>query len=430
MLRSLRRRLTLLSAGLTGAVLVVMALAALTLSEGRLAESTQANFLSNANGIVVKLQSDRIVSTAWLAQLEASEGLIISLRDAGTPLTFRGSWSPATGRQVLLDRAEAAGLALGVDAGSPPLSAIDTTSVSFQVRGDHGDQYLGTVVQIPGAGGWQSLVLLKDMSAHHRQVWVLRCAFAGLVLLGVAALVALCWCFAGRAIQPIEESQRKQAEFIAAASHELRSPLAVIRTSVTALDVDPGQAPRLRRSIENECARMGRLVDDLLALARSDAGTWSMARARVDVDALLLEASDRFGPIARQKGQGLALEVPERDLPPVAGDAQRLGQVLTILLDNAFSYGRQGGRVVLSAGAEGRWLTVRVSDDGPGIPPEHLPHIFERFYRADAARTTKEHFGLGLSIAKELAALHGGTLRVARTGPEGTVFELRLPVSA
>ena len=428
MLKALRRRLTLLSAGLTGAVLVVMALAALTLSEGRLADSARTNFLSNANSIVVKVQSDRIVSATWLAQMEAGEGLIISLRDAGVPLTFRGAWTPLTDRHILLDRAVDAGRALGVDADRPPLSAIDITQVTFGVTGDHGDDYLGAVLLIPGAHGWQSLVLLKDMSAHRRQVWLLRGAFAALVLLGVAALVLSCWYFSGRAIQPIEESQRRQAEFIAAASHELRSPLAVIRTSVSALEVDPAQAPRLRRSIEGECERMARLVDDLLALARSDAGTWSIAQAPVDVDALLLEASDRFGPIARQKGQVLELKVPEEDLPPVAGDAQRLGQVLTILLDNACSYTPQGGRITLSGESDESWLTLRVRDTGPGIAAGDLPHIFQRFYRADAARSTKEHLGLGLSIAKELAALHGGSLRVAQTGPEGTTFELKLPV--
>ena len=190
----------------------------------------------------------------------------------------------------------------------------------------------------------------------------------------------------------------------------------------------PDQASRLRQNIEVECARMSRLVDDLLSLARSDAGTWTIARETVDMDALLLETAELFCPVARQKGQRLLLEVPERDLPPVTGDPQRLRQVLSVLLDNAFSYTPQGGVVTLRAEVDGAALTLQVADTGPGISPQSLPYIFDRFYRADVSRTTKEHFGLGLSIAKELAALHGGTLRVARTGPEGTVFALRLPL--
>ena len=312
---------------------------------------------------------------------------------------------------------------------SPPLSLIDTTSTPvFEVRGDLGERYLASVTQIPSSQGWQSLVLLKDMSSSDQQLLLLRGSFAALVAAGVTALLLLCWAFAGRAIRPIEESRRKQAEFIAAASHELRSPLAVIRTSASALAVAPDQASRLRQNIEVECARMSRLVDDLLSLARSDAGTWTIARETVDMDALLLETAELFCPVARQKGQRLLLEVPERDLPPVTGDPQRLRQVLSVLLDNAFSYTPQGGVVTLRAEVDGAALTLQVADTGPGISPQSLPYIFDRFYRADVSRTTKEHFGLGLSIAKELAALHGGTLRVARTGPEGTVFALRLPL--
>ena len=429
MLKQLRLRLTLLAAALTGAVLVVMALAALSLSEGRLQESLRANFQTSANGIVVKLQTDRVVSAAWLAQLEAGENLVISLRDGGRPITFRGAWAPATGRQVLIDRAAEQGRALGVDPGLPPISILEPTSTpAFQVQGDHGDRYLASVTLIPAGRGWQSLVLLKDIADSRREIWLLRGAFAGLVALGVAALVALCWLFAGRAIRPIEESQRRQAEFIAAASHELRSPLAVIRTAASALAVDPAQAPRLRRSIENECARMARLVDDLLSLARSDAGTWSVADAPVDVDALLLETAEKFLPLARERGLSLHLEVPDTDLPMVRGDAQRLGQILTVLLDNALSYTPAGGAVTLGAQALPEAVLLRVADTGPGIPPADAAHIFDRFYRADTARNSKEHFGLGLSIAQELTRLHHGTLRVASTGPEGTVFELKLPV--
>lgn len=431
MLNKLRRQLTLLSAFLTGAVLVVMAVVALTLAEGQLLAGQTSNFQSNANGIVVKLQSDRIVSTTWLAQLEASEGLIISLRDSGTPLTFSGSWSPATDRSLLLTRAVEAARTYGVEPDTPPLSLIDITATPvFHVQGDSGERYLASVTLIPGSSGFQSLVLLKDMRGADHQLWLLRGAFAALVTVGVAALLALCWFFAGRAIQPIEESQRKQAEFIAAASHELRSPLTVIRTSASAMAVDPTRGEVLRQNIDGECARMSRLVDDLLALARSDAGSWSMARTPVDVDALLLETAELFYPVARQKGQTLTLDVPEAALPTVVGDPQRLRQMLSILLDNAFSYTPEGGTVTLRGAAEDRWLRLQVSDTGPGIPPEHAAHIFDRFYRIDAARTTKEHFGLGLSIARELATLHGGALRLVPGGPPGATFEVTLPLAS
>lgn len=427
-LRGLRVRLTLLSAALTGAVLVAMALVALSISEGQLRRSGESAFQSNINTVVTKLQTDRILSVTWLAQTEAADRLIISISDAGRPLQYTGSWTPATSRAALIQRVQTEALALGVDAGRPPLSVIETTGTApFSVAGDSGERYLAAVVLVPAHDSWLSLTLLRDMSAADRQIILLRLSFIALVALGVTVLVALCWVFAGRAIRPIAENQRRQAEFIAAASHELRSPLAVIRTSASALGVDPAQTDRLRGSIDRECARMARLVDDLLSLAGLDSGTWSVRHEIVDTDTLLLETADGFYGVAHQKDQSLSLEVPDDPLPPIVGDPQRLRQVLTVLLDNAFSYTPAGGSVTLSGAADGPWVCLRVSDTGPGIPAQHLPHVFERFYRVDAARGDKNHFGLGLSIAHELAALHGGELTVERTSPAGTTFLLRLP---
>lgn len=425
----LRTRLTLLSACLTGVVLVVMAALALTIAENQLRQSGLAGFQSNINSIVAKLQNDRILSITWLAQTEAADRLIISISDTGAPLRFSGSWVPATSRSVLIERAREAGLALGVDVTDRPVSVIGTTATApFEVRGDHGERYLAAVVLIPAHNSYQSLVLLRDMSDADRQALILTASFAALVILGVAALLALCWWFAGRAIAPIEESRKRQTEFVAAASHELRSPLAVIRTSASALGMEPGRTIQLRSAIDRECARMARLVDDLLTLAGRDAGSWSIRPEPVDLDTLLLETCDGFYPVARQKCQTLELEVPDDPLPTVNGDAQRLRQILTVLLDNACAYTPQDGRIVISGASEGKWALLRVLDNGPGIGPAHLPHIFDRFYRADPARGGKDHFGLGLSIAWELARLHGGSLTVEQTGPGGTTFLLKLPI--
>ena len=427
-LRALRLRLTLLAAALTASVLVIMALIALSLAERQLGRSAESAFQSNINAITAKIQTDRIISLTWLAQTEAADRLIISIADNGKPLSFSGSWTPITERALLLERAKEGARATGVEPDSPPASVIENTaSPLFEVKGDAGERYLSAVVLIPAHGGYQSLTLLRDMSAADRQGVVLRISFVVLVILGVAALFGLCWFFSGRAIEPIAESQKKQAEFIAAASHELKSPLAVVRTSVSAMEAAPEEAPRLRGTIDRECARMGRLVDDLLTLARSDAGTWSVSHEQVDLDTLLLDSADAFYSVAGVKGQSLTLDVPEEALPMVTGDAQRLRQILTVLLDNACSYTPEKGSIALSAQVDARWVRIRVGDTGPGISKENLPHIFDRFYRADTARNDKNHFGLGLSIAAELAHLHGGELRVAGTGNAGTVFELKLP---
>ena len=429
MLKQLRLRLTLLAAALTGAVLVVMALAALSLSEGRLQESLRANFQTSANGIVVKLQTDRVVSAAWLAQLEAGENLVISLRDGGRPITFRGAWAPATDRQVLIDRAAEQGRALGVDPGLPPISILEPTSTpAFQVQGDHGDRYLASVTLIPAGRGWQSLVLLKDIADSRREIWLLRGAFAGLVALGVAALVALCWLFAGRAIRPIEESQKRQAEFIAAASHELRSPLAVIQASLSALKTaEPGEREHFIALADGECTRMSRLVGDLLALAGADSGQWTIRPAQVELETLVLNVCEGFEGPARHAGIRLEPRLPAAPLPPCRCDGERVAQVLSILLDNALAYTPAGGRVTVGVDRGGRGFLLTVSDTGPGIPDGEKAHIFDRFYRADPSRSKREHYGLGLCIAREIAGLHRGSLTVGDRPGGGAVFTLALP---
>ncbi|MBC8559761.1 sensor histidine kinase [Fumia xinanensis] len=427
MLKKLRLRLTLLATVLTGGVLLIMTLIALSISEKGLQTSSENAFQSNLNSIIVKLQNDQVVANSWLAQMESSEELIISISDSDSPLQFRGSWSPRTDRAILIERAQEAGKSAGIDVHIPPFSVLEASSVTVSIKGDNGDNYLGAVAVIPSHGGWQGLTLLKDMSALSWSLTVQRLSFGALVLLGIVLLWFLCWYFTGKALRPIQENARRQNEFIAAASHELRSPLTVIRTSASALNPGESQSPQLIANIEKECARMARLIDDLLILAGSDAKTWSIRTETVDLDTLLLETAELFYPLAQQKGMALCLRVPDETLPLIHGDEQRLKQILTILLDNAFSYTPANGTVTLKAETEGKLVEISVSDTGPGIPSKHLTHIFDRFYRGDASRKDKNHFGLGLSIAWELAALHQGKLYVKQTDSTGTTFTLRLP---
>lgn len=427
-LRRLRLRLTLLSSALAGTVLVALALLSLSLFETQLRQNGETAFRSNMSAVTTKLRSDRILTGEWLAQTEAADRLILSISDGGSPLSFPGSWTSDTDRALLIAEAQEKALKLGVDVSAPPLSILDVTlSPLFDLQGAQGERYLAAVALVPAHGSWQGVTLLRDMSAYDRQRTVVRTLVAGLILAGLAALAALCWLFAGYALRPIVEDQRRQAQFIAAASHELRSPLSVIRTSLSALGVEPAQDARLRDNMDRECARMARLIGDLLTLAQGDAGTWEVRREPVDLDTLLLETTEDFYSIARQKGQILTLSVPEEALPTVTGDGQRLRQILTVLLDNACSYTPQGGQISLSAQTGQGQVLLRVADTGPGIPPQDWERVFDRFYRADPSRSDRSHFGLGLPIARELTFLHGGELSIERSDDRGTVFLLRLP---
>ena len=254
--------------------------------------------------------------------------------------------------------------------------------------------------------------------------------FAGFVAVAILLLWLFAWLFTKRAIRPIEESRRKQVEFVSAASHELRSPLAVIQASISAIpEASPEQARRFAQTISQECRRMSHLVDDMLMLAAADNSTWSVLLAETDLETLLLDVSEWFESDALKKGLHLSVSLPDQTLPKCWCDQQRIRQVLLILLDNAISYTPSGGTIRLSAEQQHANILIHVEDNGIGIPHEQKEHIIDRFYRVDASRTRKEHFGLGLSIAKEIVSLHHGKITVEDTPGGGTTFTLILPLA-
>lgn len=422
MFTQLRRKLALAYALLAGLVLAVIALSCLRSSEAQLRVAADTAFASGVDALVYKLQSDRTLSGSYLAQSEASSRQVIHIEDGGNPLTFRGSWMPKTDRSILVEMANEQALALNL---AIPLGSLAPARVSFSLTGAYGEDYLASAALLPVSGGQPiKLVVIKDMSDLNEQIKSQRTTVLALGLGGLLALAAIGWVYSGRAVRPALENHRRQMEFTAVASHELKAPLAVISASAQALE--EGFKPILLTNVESECARMARLVDDMLLLSRSDAGGWMPGMKRVDLDTLLIECYEMFQPLYKAKGIGFVLELPESSLSEVRGDADRIKQVLSVLLHNALGYA--GGRVVLRAQAGSRWARLTVADDGPGVPDELKKRVFERFFRADAAHTDRTHYGLGLSVAKELARLHGGRLWVEDNAPRGAAFIFLLPL--
>ena len=173
---------------------------------------------------------------------------------------------------------------------------------------------------------------------------------------------------------------------------------------------------------------MSRLVGDLLLLASADNSSWSVHFQEVEPETLLLETAESFETVAAAKGARLDVRLPEDLLPKCQWDGQRISQVLTILVDNALSYGGEGCHILLEARQNRGRVELMVADNGPGIPPAQRKRIFERFYRTDPARSKKDHYGLGLSIAREIISLHRGSIRVEETPGGGATFILSLPV--
>ena len=250
-------------------------------------------------------------------------------------------------------------------------------------------------------------------------------------LAGSAALVVLFLCsylLSGVVTRPVGAAWAQQEQFLSDASHELKTPLTVILSSTELLNQSalPEQAVYID-NIREESRRMKLLVEDMLTLSRAQRSAGSLPEQTADLSEAAMTAALRFEPVAFEAGKRLEYDIaPEL---PVRGDGGKLGQALAALLDNAVKYSAGGTDIRLTAEKQGRFAVVAVADSGPDIPADKLPHIFDRFYRADEARTDGDSFGLGLPIAKAIIDAHRGTLR-CESGGGVTRFIITLPLAA
>ncbi len=241
----------------------------------------------------------------------------------------------------------------------------------------------------------------------------------------------------------LEQTEVRRLELIGTVAHELRTPLASIQGYMEGLldGVIPAE-PATFELVRQEADRLQRLVQDLQELSRVEAGQVKLERRPLQVAAVVATTVEKLRPQFEAKGVTVEHDVPP-DLPPVLADEDRVGQVLLNLVGNALHYTPAGGRVSLRTSvvssqtrpdnslATGDWLLTTVSDTGIGIAPEHLPHVFERFYRADKSRSRAGGgSGIGLTIARHLVELQGGQIWAESAGPgRGSSFHFTLPVA-
>jgi signal transduction histidine kinase len=244
-----------------------------------------------------------------------------------------------------------------------------------------------------------------------------------------------------RAALILEQAARRQAEqasrskdaFLASLSHELRTPLNAILGWAHMLQhgaIDETSRARAVDAIYRNAIAQQRLVSDILDVSRITSGRFPIRTAPVSLEAVAEMAIDAVRPAAAPKNLRLELHV-ESGVATVSGDEARLGQVLTNLLDNAIKFSPPAGSVRVHAARNGDWIELTVIDEGPGIEPDFLPHVFEQFSQSDAS-TTREHagLGLGLSIVQRIVELHNGTVTAAnRSDRSGAIFTVSLPVT-
>ncbi|MGP1384663.1 MAG: sensor histidine kinase [Thainema sp.] len=271
----------------------------------------------------------------------------------------------------------------------------------------------------------------EDIATAQSQM-LLGLGAGGAIALGFVGLGGL-W-LTRKSVQPIEQSFRQLRQFTADASHELRSPLTAIQTSIDVIlnhpeRIHPKDAKKLA-AISSATTQMSRLAQDLLLLARMDAPLESSPheQAMVNLEHLLQEVIELLGPSAEMKDIGLKFSC--NTTLPVIGDRMQLSRLFSNLVHNAIQYTPDGGTVHIKATRQGRIALVQVQDTGIGIAEDQLPHIFDRFWRADKARSRQEGgTGLGLAIVKAITQRHNGRISVTSTVGQGTCFSVRLPLA-
>lgn len=233
-------------------------------------------------------------------------------------------------------------------------------------------------------------------------------------------------------LERLEKAVGQINRFSADASHELRSPLAFIRTVAECASRVPGAEGESSEAFEDiitETKQASKLLEDMLILARADSGHTDTAFETVDLAPLVREVAAKNEPIVAERSQRLDLRI-DVSSACIVGDLTRLRRLLWILTDNAIKYTPEGGSIEISLRAWRSGIAVEVKDSGIGIPHSALPHIFERFYRVDDARSQQAGTGLGLAIAKWIAAFHQGTLQVESEEQKGSTFRVTFPLGA
>ena len=289
----------------------------------------------------------------------------------------------------------------------------------------------------PVAGGRTNVAIaIADEIELEDHYASLIAAFGASAFVAVILVAFGGWLLARKSTAPVEETFSHMRRFMADAAHELRTPLSVVRARAeVALQRarDPNEYADALRGIERETMRLGRLVEDLLMLARADAGERRIERRRVFLDDITLDAVEAARLIAERKS--VRLEVADFEEASANADPDLLRQLVMILLDNAIKFTKSGGVVRVQVLSRASRSQLAVTDDGVGIPPDQISHVFERFYRGDPARTrdasasaeASTGVGLGLSIAQWIAEEHDGTIDIESTPGQGTRVTVSFP---
>ena len=430
MLKKLHIQMTIFCTLITGIIMVSMSVINILSSERSLRENAYISFQNDVSSILASLENQSIISHEWLTRMETNEQYLISLSNNGVPLLY-DTLKYSEERSALLAKASRLALSeYGFHPSDLENKSVLTKQLSYVLHEKNKEQFYLSAANIPKQGYYLRIQVLYPLAPLHAQIARQRIQFFTLNFLGMILLFIFSYFFTRQMLLPIKKNQEQQIQFVASASHELRTPLTVILSSLSAMEkADEANQKRFQNMILSEGQRMSRLINDLLTLAQVEHTDFTLQLGAVELDTLLLDAAEKFEPLAEKKNIRLTVTLPDEVTAHCAGDAQRLAQVLAILLDNAISYTPTGGRIGLALYQHHNHLEIRVADSGPGIPDTCIKQIWNRFYRMDKSHSDRKHFGLGLPIAKEIIRSHRGNIWALNASEYvGAVFIITLPL--
>lgn len=422
MFRRLHIQMTFFSALIIGAVILIMTMFCNFIAVRSTQENIWTTFQNNAMSCISHIESQSVITNQWILQAEQNYGISIDIKDNGNSLYLKKLQGTSAEENIFQKAASVSTDSHGLDLSNPGVVNKLTKNVFFQIK----DFYVSTAL-IPKDQGIVSMIILYPLNSMKHEILLQRLAFFGTAFLAILALSIFSWFFTGKMIAPLEENRQAQTEFIAAASHELRSPLAVILSGISAMKkAEPAEQAHFLSVIEKEGTRMSLLVNDMLSLSNADNHSWKMHPVPCELDTLVLDTYEKYEPLMQEHHMNFSVKLPEEELPLCSCDPERISKVLGILLDNAISYVPEHGKIRITLTQNAKGFCLSVIDNGPGIPDSAKTSVFRRFYRADSARNNKQHFGLGLCIAYEIITLHQGTITVQDTPGGGSTFLISL----
>lgn len=422
MFKKVHLSLTLLFTIVTTLILTIMSVFYLYTSHRSLYKNTLLSFQSDINTFTISFEKNSSVSYDWLLNLQSNYEYLFYLYDNGIPFRFTHDTKDESEQQLIEEIRDYYNNNI-----SPLKSPYRADHQEFSYKEKEIDYYV-SVITIPGENVSSEIFVIYSLAEIESQLHTLYFKFGIVIILSIAVLFTFSWFYTNKLLKPIQESQEKQSQFIAAASHEIRNPVNTILSALRAMEKGtPEQQREFAAIAGKEGKRLVRLTNDLLILTRSENHIFQVNFERTELDTLVLECYEAFSYLAREKKIKLSVELPDDTLVANHVNSERLKQVIAILLDNAISYTPEGGTVIMKCTETTKTYCIEVIDNGIGIDDAVKKQIFDRFYRVDDSRTSKSHFGLGLSIAKEFVKLHHGTINVYDTDGGGTTFRVTFP---